>query len=88
MKRKRYSEEWVIGILGEHDASLSMDELVRKRGITPITFHRWKAKFGGMEISEAKRLCELEAENARLKRLLADTMLEKHAIEEALHRKW
>ena len=88
MKRKRYSEGRGIGILQEHDAGPSMDELVRKHGIARSTSHRWKAKFGGMEVSEAKRLRELEAENVRLKRLLADMMLEKHAIEEALHRKW
>ena len=88
MKRKRYSEEQIIGILREHEAGLSTDELVRKHGIAHSTFHRWKSKFGGMEVSEAKRLRELETENARLKRLLADTMLEKHAVEEALRQKW
>ena len=66
----------------------STDELVRKHGIAHSTFHRWKAKFGGMEVSEAKRLRELETENTRLKRRLADTMLEKHATEEALRQKW
>ena len=88
MKRKRYSEEQIIGILREHEAGLSTDDLVRKHGIAHSTFHRWKVKFDGMEVSEAKRLRELEAENARLKRRLADTMLEKHATEEALRRKW
>ena len=88
MKRKRYSEEQIIGILREHEGGLSTDELVRKHGIAHSTFHRCKSKFGGMEVSEAKRLRELETENARLKRLLADTMLEKHAAEEALRQKW
>ena len=63
-------------------------ELIRKQGIAHRTFHRWKAKFGRMEVSEAKRLREVEAENARLERLLSDAMLERHAIEEALHRQW
>ena len=77
MKRKRYSEEQIIGILREHEAGLSTDELVRRHGIAHSTFHRWKAKFGGMGVSEAKRLRELEAENARLKRLLAEA---EHAV--------
>lgn len=88
MKRKAYTEEKIIGILNEHEAGLTVDEVVRKHGIAHSTFHRWKAKYGGMDVSEAKRLKELEAENARLKKLLAETMLEKTAIEDALRRKW
>ena len=87
MKRKRYAEEQIIGVFREHEAGLSTDELVRKHGIAHSTFHRWKARLSGMEVSEAKRLRELKAENARLRRLFAHTVLEKHAIEEVLHRK-
>ena len=88
MKRKRYTEEQIIGILKEHEAGVPAQELIRKHGIANGTFYRRKSKFGGMEIDEAKRLRELEAENAKLKRLLAETVLEKTAVEEALRRKW
>lgn len=88
MKRKRYTEEQIIGILQEHEAGVPAQELIRKHGIANGTFYRWKSKFGGMEVDEAKRLRELEAENAKLKRLLAETVLEKTAVEEALRRKW
>jgi len=75
MKGKRYSEERIIGILKEYEAGVSAQELIRKHGIANGTFYRWKSKFGGMEVSDAKRLRELEAENAKLKKLLAETML-------------
>ena len=88
MKRKRYTEEQIISILKEHEAGLPTDDVIRKHGIAYSTFHRWESKYGGMEVSEAKRLRDLEAENAKLKKLLADTMLEKTAIEDALRRKW
>lgn len=88
MKGKRYSEEQIIGILKEHEAGMPAQEVVRKHGIANGTFYRWKSKYGGMEVSEAKRLRELEAENAKLKRLLADTMLEKTALEDVLGKKW
>ena len=88
MKRKHYSEEQIINILKEHEASLSAEDVIRKHGIAHSTFHRWKSKFGGMEVSDAKRLRDLEAENNRLKKLLAETMLEKTAVEDALRRKW
>ena len=84
MKGKRYSEEQIIGIPKEHEAGLSVEEIIRKHVIANGTFYRWKSKFGGMEVNEAKRLRELEAENAKLKRLLADTMLEKTALEDVL----
>ena len=86
MKRKGYSEEQIIGIVREHEVGLSTDELVRKHGIAHSTFHRWKAKFGGMEVSDAKRLRELEAENAKLKRLLAETLLDKTALEDVVQK--
>ena len=88
MKRKRYTEEQIIGILKEHEAGVPAQELIRKHGIANGTFYRWKSMFGGMEVDEAKRLRELGAENAKLKRLLAETVLEKTAVEEALRRKW
>jgi len=88
MKSKRYTEEQIIGILKEHEAGLSAEDVIRKHGIAHSTFHRWKSKYGGMELSEAKRLKELESENARLKKLLAETMLEKTALEDVVSRKW
>lgn len=88
MKGKRYTEEQIIGILKEHEAGVPAPEVIRKHGIANGTFYRWKSKFAGMEVSEAKRLRELEAENARLKKQLAVTMLEKTALEDVLHRKW
>ena len=88
MKGKRYSEERIIGILKEYEAGVSAQELIRKHDIANGTFYRWKSKFGGMEVSDAKRLRELEAENAKLKKLLAETMLEKTALEDVLSKKW
>ncbi len=88
MKGKRYSEERIIGILKEYEAGMPAQQLIRKHGIANGTFYRWKSKFGGMEVSEAKRLRELEAENAKLKKLLAETMLEKTALEDVLSKKW
>ena len=88
MKGKRYTEEQIIGILKEHEAGMPAQDVIRKQGIANGTFYRWKSKYGGMEVSEAKRLRELEAENARLKKLLAETMLEKTALEDVLQKKW
>ncbi len=88
MKGKRYTEEQIIGILKEHEAGVPAQDVIRKHGIANGTFYRWKSKFGGMEVSQAKRLRELEAENARLKKLLAETMLEKTALEDVLQKKW
>ena len=88
MKRKSYSQEQIIRILKEHEAGVPANEIIRKYGIANGTFYRWKSKYGGMDVCEAKRLRELEAENAKLKKLLAETMLEKTAVEDALHRKW
>lgn len=88
MKGKRYTEEQIIGILKEYEAGMPAQDVIRKHGIANGTFYRWKSKYGGMEVSEAKRLRELEAENAKLKRLLADTMLEKTALEDVLEKKW
>jgi len=74
--------------LNEHEAGVPANEVIRKHGIADGTFYRWKSKYGGMDVSEVKRLRELESENAKLKRLLAETMLEKTAVEDALQRKW
>ena len=88
MKRKTYSQEQIIRILKEHEAGVPASEIIRKHGIANGTLYRWKSKYGGMDVCEAKRLRELEAENAKLKKLLVETMLEKTAVEDALHRKW
>ena len=84
MKRSRFSEEQIIGILKEHSAGLSAAELCRKHGISDATFYKWRSNYGGMEVSEAKRLKSLEDENARLKKLLAESMLDAATLKEAL----
>src|SRR4029450_4216204 len=81
MKRSRFSEEQIIGILKEHEAGVSVADLCRKHGVSDASIYKWKAKFGGLEVSEAKRLKTLEDENTRLKRLLADAMLDNAAFE-------
>ncbi len=88
MKRKRYTEEKIISILKEHEAGASVPDLSRRHGIVENTIYRWKSKYGGMEISEAKRLRELESENARLKKLLAEAELDKAAMKEIIEGKW
>ena len=84
MKRKRYTEEQIIGILKAHEAGAKVADLVRQHGISEQSFYRWKSKFGGMEVSEAKRLKELETENARLKKLLAEAELDKAMLKDVL----
>jgi putative transposase len=84
MKRKQFSEEQIIGILKEAEAGAVVTELCRRHGMSSATFYAWKAKFGGMEVSDAKRLRALEEENARLKRLLADTMLDNAGLKDLL----
>jgi putative transposase len=88
MKRKRYSEEQIISILKQHEAGRTMVDLARDYGIAESTLYRWKSKSGGMEVSEAKRLRELESENAKLKRLLAEAELDKAALKELVEGKW
>ena len=84
MKRSRFTEDQIIGILREQEAGISTADVCRKHGISTATFYAWKAKFGGMEPSEAKRLKALEDENAKLKRLLAEAMLGIHPVSAAL----
>ncbi len=84
MKRSRFSDEQIIGILKEHQAGLSAVELCRKYGVSDATFYKWRSKYGGMEVAEAKRLKALEDENGKLKRLLADAMLDVSTLKEML----
>ncbi|GIZ54149.1 transposase [Noviherbaspirillum aridicola] len=86
--KKRFTEEQIIGILKEAEAGAKVAELCRKHGISDATYYNWKAKFGGMTVSDAQRLKALEAENARLKRLLAESMLDNAALKDVLGRKW
>lgn len=88
MKRKRFSEEQIIGILKEAEAGAKTKDLCRKHGISDATFYNWKAKYAGMTVSEARRLRDLEQENTRLKKLLAEAELDKAALKDLLGRKW
>ena len=84
MKRSRFSDEQIIGILKEHQAGLLAAELCRKYGISDATFYTWRKKYGGLEVSEARRLKALEEENARLKKLLAESMMDVSTLREML----
>lgn len=84
MKRSRFSDEQIIGVLKEHQAGLSAPDLCRKYGISDATFYIWRKKYGGMEVSEAKRLKALENENVRLKKLLAESMMDVSTLREML----
>jgi putative transposase len=86
--KKRYSEEQIIGFLKEADAGVPLKDLCRKHGFSEASYYLWRSKFGGMDVSDAKRLKALETENARLKRLLAESMLENEITKEALRKKW
>jgi putative transposase len=88
MKRSKFTEEQIIAILRQQEAEATMTEVCRRHGISGATFCAWKAKLGGMESSEAKRLKALEDENAKLKRLLAEAMLDNTALKDLLSRKW
>jgi putative transposase len=88
MKRKRFSEEQIIGILREHEAGMSVADLCRKHGMSSASLYLWKAKYGGMEVSDAKKLRSLEDENGKLKKLLADAMLDNAALKDLLGKKW
>lgn len=88
MKRSRFSEEQIIAILKEHESGVPVSELCRKHGVSDASIYKWKARYGGMEVSEAKRLKALEDENAKLKRMLADAMLDNVALKDLLGKKW
>lgn len=88
MKSKRFTEEQIIGVLKQAQAGVKIVDLCRTYGISDATFYNWRSKFGGMEVSDAKRLKALEAENRKLKQMLAETILENRAIKDVLSKKW
>ncbi len=86
--KKRFTEEQIIGFLREVDGGVSVKDLCRRHGFSEASYYLWRSKFGGMDVSDAKRLKALERENARLKKLLAEAMLENEAVREVLRKKW
>lgn len=88
MKRNRFTQAQIIGVLREHEAGAKAADLARKHGISEATLYNWKAKYGGLDVSEVRRLKALEEENGKLKRLLADAVLEASALRELLAKKW
>ncbi len=88
MKRSRFSDEQIIGILKEQEAGMATADVCRKHGVSSATFYKWKARYGGLEVSEARRLKALEDENARLKKLLAEAMLDNAILKDVAAKKW
>jgi putative transposase len=88
MKKSRYSEEQIIAVLKEAEAGVKVQDLCRKHGISDVTFYKWRSKYGGMEVSEARRLKVLEDENRRLKSLVADLTLDNQALKLVVSKKW
>ena len=88
MKRSRFSEEQIVAILKEQEAGVPTADVCRRHGVSSATFYKWKAKFGGLEVSEAKRLRQLEDENGKLKKLLAEAMLDNAMLKEITAKKW
>ena len=88
MKRKRFTDGQIITILKEHESGMKMADIVRKHNVSEQSVYRWKSKYGGMDVGDARKLKQLEAENAKLKKLLAETMLEKVALEDVLSKEW
>ena len=88
MKQKRYTDEQIIGAIKQHESGVKVEDICRKLGISSGTFYNWRSKFAGLEVNEAKRLKELEVENNKLKRLLADKLLEVEAMKDVLSKKW
>jgi putative transposase len=86
--KKRFSEEQIIGFLREADAGMPVKDLCRRHGFSEASYYLWRSKFGGLDVSDAKRLKALEAENAKLKKLLAEAMLEREVTREVLRKKW
>ncbi len=86
--KKRFAEEQIIGFLREADAGMPVKDLCRRHGFSEASYYLWRGKFGGMDVSDAKRLKALEAENAKLKKLLAEAMLEREVTREVLRKKW
>ncbi len=88
MKRIRFTEEQIIAVLREHEVGAKTADLARRHGVSEATLYNWKAKYGGMDVSDAKRLRSLEEENRKLKKLLAESMLDQAALKELLSKKW